>query len=648
MKLTWVGLVMRRLKILFLPSRSWYPSETNPTAGVFVREHAKAVSLYHDVTVLYPYFGTNRSIKKPLQVFEQIEDGIRVIRIVCQWRVSLSNYLLYYWAIFAGFRRLVKEGWKPDIIHAHVYSAGLPAWLLSRIFKVPFVITEHWTGFVRGKLTIMEQTKARFVMRRAGVVLPVSSHLRQHIEAYGVKGRFRVIPNPVDTGIFYPLPSRNKGKKNILSVTGLNPKKGIPYLLQALSQVKEDRRDFVLDIVGGGPNRSEYERLARELGLDEVARFHGLKPREEVARLMRNCDFFVQASLWETFGVVYIEAMACGKPVIASDIGGPKEIINHDTGILVPPGNTEALAKATTYMLDNYQNYSSEKISQYAREKFGYETVGRQLSEVYQAVLAGESMRKYEPEKYWQERLSRNFSLGGAGHTGLGLEYNKWLYKARIRALNKLIKEERMNPWGKQVLDIGCGTGFYIDYWDRLEVAGVVGLDITEVSISRLATIYPKYKFIRADITAKALELKGEFDIITAFDVLFHIVDEDKFEQAIGNIRRFCHKKTLILISDCFLKESRPLGFHENYRTIHRYQEVLESNGLRIVRIIPIFFIMGNHKVRRILSLGNRLGLPGRLMNYLLGGSLYLVDGIILRYVKDSPGTKLLLTQLGE
>ena len=255
-------------------------------------------------------------------------------------------------------------------------------------------------------------------------------------------------------------------------------------------------------------------------------------------------------------------------------------------------------------------------------------------------------MRKYEPEKYWQERLSRNFSLGGAGHSGLGLEYNKWLYRARIRALNQLLKQ--INPRGKQVLDIGCGTGFYIDYWDRRGAAGIVGLDITEVSVSRLATIYPKYKFIRADITAKALKLKGEFDIITAFDVLFHIVDEDKFEQAIGNIRRFCHKKTLILISDCFLKESRSPGFHENYRTIHRYEEVLESNGLKIVKIMPIFFIMGNPKVRLILSLGNRLGLPGRLMNYLLGGCLYLVDGIVLKYVKDSPGTKLLLAQLGE
>jgi len=254
-------------------------------------------------------------------------------------------------------------------------------------------------------------------------------------------------------------------------------------------------------------------------------------------------------------------------------------------------------------------------------------------------------MRKYEPERYWQERLSRNFSLGGAGHTGLGLEYNKWLYKARIRALNKLLREGQINPHGKQILDIGCGTGFYIDYWEKMGAAGIVGLDITEASISRLAANYPGYKFIKADITDNGLELKGEFDIITAFDVLFHIVDEDKFEQAIKNIKAQSHKKTMILIMDSFLSQPRPPGFHENYRTIHRYREVLNNNGLRIVKIIPIFLIMSNPRVRRLLSLGNRLGPPGRFMNYLLGCSLYFIDGIILRFAIDSPATKLLLAQ---
>ncbi|MFC1865760.1 class I SAM-dependent methyltransferase [Chloroflexota bacterium] len=274
-------------------------------------------------------------------------------------------------------------------------------------------------------------------------------------------------------------------------------------------------------------------------------------------------------------------------------------------------------------------------------------------------------MRKYEPENYWQERLSKNFSLGGVGHSGFGQEYNKWLYKARIRALNKFVKNGCINPQGKSLLDIGCGTGFYIDYWERLGVTNIVGLDITEISISRLSVIHPGYRFLRADITADNLELKNGFDTITAFDVLFHIVEEDKFEQAISNIRSNSHQNTRILIMDNFLSWHRSPGFHENDRTFDSYQEVLEKNGLEMKYMIPIFYFMGTpidlaavkNRLRRttlryswfltsrLISLGNKMRLPGRIMNYLLGGFLYILDGIVLKYAKDCPCTKLLLAQ---
>ncbi len=277
-------------------------------------------------------------------------------------------------------------------------------------------------------------------------------------------------------------------------------------------------------------------------------------------------------------------------------------------------------------------------------------------------------MREYRPESYWQQRLSKNFSLGGVGHSGLGLEYNKWLYKARIRALNKLLKGGLINPRGKQILDIGCGTGFYIDYWQRLGAAHIVGLDITEISISRVSAIYPDYRFLKADITAEKLELSSGFDIITAFDVLFHIVDEDGFEQAIRNIRSVSRKDTRILIMDNFLSRRRSPGFHENDRTIDSYQQVLAKNGLEMVVITPIFYFMNTpigitavrsrfgrttlrycwSITRRLISLGNRMWLPGRVMNYLLGGFLYGLDGIILKYAKDGPSTKLLFAQLKE
>ena len=301
----------KRLKVLFITS--WYPREDKLT-GIYIKEHAKAASLYNDIVVMFAWYNP-RLRKKLYQVSEGVEDGIRTIRIEYRSPIPKTNFLLHYWSHLAAFRRLAKGGWRPDIIHAHIFIAGVPAVILGRLCRIPVVITEHRSIFILRKLPLSQRIKARFAMNRAKVVLPVSEYLRGYIESYGIRNRFRVVPNVVNTEIYYHLSSQDEeeGKeiKHLLLVSVLRPPKLIPDLLQALSRLREERQDFLLDIVGDGPNRGEYEELTSRLGLDGIVEFHGLKTKEEVAEFMRSCDFFVQPSLWETFGIVYIEAMAC-------------------------------------------------------------------------------------------------------------------------------------------------------------------------------------------------------------------------------------------------------------------------------------------------------------------------------------------------
>lgn len=377
------------LKILFIPA--WYPSKQNSVAGVFIKEHAKAVSLYNEVIVLYSE-GCDKDLNKTWKIVsDKEEDGIRTIRIKHKkFPIPKTTYFIYLWSIFNSFRKLMREGWRPDIIHAHVFSAGVPAIILGKIYKIPVVITEHWTGFPRHTLGKFDTLKARFAMNRAKVILPVSKDLEKAIKAYGIKNRFEIVPNVVNTKIFYPSSQKANNKiKKMLFVALLTPQKGVPYLLQALAQLKQKRQDFVLDIVGDGPSRGKYEKLSKELGLEKVIKFHGLKTKLEIAEFMRNSDFFVQPSLCETFGVVYIEAMACGKPIIATQLPVLQEKINKNIGILVPPKNIEALTSAIEYMLDHYQDYSPENISQYAKENFSYEAVGRKLNKIYKEIVYG-------------------------------------------------------------------------------------------------------------------------------------------------------------------------------------------------------------------------------------------------------------------
>jgi glycosyltransferase involved in cell wall biosynthesis len=377
-----------RLKILFVAA--WYPSEKRPLSGIFIREHAKAASLYNDVTVI-AYCDGCRSLKKLYEISENIEDGIKTYRITHKkLRVRKWKHFIRWWAVIRLFRKLYKKNSKPNVIHAHVYDAGVPAVILGRLHKIQVIITEHWSGFARRKPGKFKQKMARFSLNRARVILPVSQNLIEHIQSYGIRNEFIVVPNVVNTNIFYPAPNStnsNHRRKRILTVASLIPIKGIPYLLEALHRVKQRRQDFLLDIVGDGINRAEYEKMTVDLGLSNVVVFHGILKKKKVAEAMRGCDFFVLPSLWENMPVVLIESMACGKPIIATDVGGVTEVIDIESGVLVPPKDSHALEIEIEKILDTLGAYDSGKIARTAIEKFSYETVGCLLDIIYRKGL---------------------------------------------------------------------------------------------------------------------------------------------------------------------------------------------------------------------------------------------------------------------
>lgn len=276
---------------------------------------------------------------------------------------------------------------------------------------------------------------------------------------------------------------------------------------------------------------------------------------------------------------------------------------------------------------------------------------------------------KYVPEKYWKERLNKDFSLSGVGHLGFGLEYNIWLYKARLHVLRELLIKNKIVCKGKKVLDIGVGTGFYIKFWEKLGVEQITGIDITNKSIEELKKKYPDHKFMKgniSDLDYNKIFPNEKYDIITAFDVLFHIVDEEDFKNAIKNIRRFSNKGAIILIMDNFLKEFKSARGHESDRTLSYYKKVLNSYSIEIKKIKPIFYFMNtpidieriNNKFfvyfikimwrinTKIRSIYKKLGLLGKKIDYIWAFILYFLDRIILKYTNIGPGTKLLLAKL--
>ncbi len=383
---------MERLKVLFITN--WYPTREEPVKAVWVREHAKAVRLYDDVFVLH-CVGSDLNLKRlwrtEQETNERLREGIPTYRV---WYrpspIPQTSYFIYLWSIFRTFQHIVNEGFRPDIIHVHIYDAGGPAVLIGKLNRIPVVVTEHFSSFPRGLLGPLDVVKAWLAFRWAKRVLPVSSALQKAIEHYGIHAHFQVIPNVADTTLFFP-PSHlreDMNPKRILFVGQLAPVKGVPYLLQALSRLGQKRDDWHLDIVGDGNARMEYESLAVDLKLGDKVAFHGLKTKQEVADFMRRADLFVLPSLCETFSAPAIEALATGTPILATRCGGPEEFVIKDVGLLVPPGDAHTLCNGLDYMLDHLHLYSCKRISQYAIERFSPELVGAKLHAVYQSLIS--------------------------------------------------------------------------------------------------------------------------------------------------------------------------------------------------------------------------------------------------------------------
>ena len=383
---------MEHLKILFITIV--YPTKKQPVDGVFVQAHAKAVQLYDDVVVLH-CAGADPNLRQLWRMQqerdESLTEGIPTYRVWYRsFPIPKITYFIYIWAVFQAFRRIVSQGFRPHIIHAHFYEAGVPAVLIRKVYRIPVIVTAHFTKFPRKLLRRLDVWKARLAFNKANIVLPVSKSLQKAIEKYNIKARFLVLPNVVDTYLFHPnFFSQFKNRIKRLLFVGLldvSHKKGMPYFLNALAQLRQYRDDWHLDVVGDGPARAEYEGMVADLGLTDMVTFHGLKSKQEVAEFMRQADLFVLPSLFETFAVVAAEALATGTPVLATRCGGPEEFITDVVGMLVPPGDDKALCKELNHMLSTLHLYSCHKISQYTRELFSPEIVGAKLHNVYQSL----------------------------------------------------------------------------------------------------------------------------------------------------------------------------------------------------------------------------------------------------------------------
>jgi len=390
------------MHILIIPSER-YVTTDKPLGAIFQYHQAHALKRAGvKVGVIAPTPCSLRYVKQQkgrcFQGIEQYMDqGIPVYRCQCpNWTTGKTPFLYQlYWNSIGRhlYERYISEYGSPDIVHAHnALYAGAFAAHYVRPKGIPVVLTEHSSIYVQRKLTRWQWKQARHAFEQSAARIVVTPNLGDRLET--LFGRavipWYAIPNILDN-LFEssPLPSPRKHSTEFifLNVAMLQPIKNHEGLLRAFSRAFKGQTRVLLRIGGDGPLMKRLQNLAFELGIAKQVRFLGRLSRQQVLEEMQNCDAFVLPSLYETFGVVLIEAASCGKPLIASQGSGPDSIINEHNGLLVPPGDEQALAQAMITIYQHASEYDPVTIRQDCLVRYGEKAVVNKLQSVYQQVL---------------------------------------------------------------------------------------------------------------------------------------------------------------------------------------------------------------------------------------------------------------------
>jgi teichuronic acid biosynthesis glycosyltransferase TuaC len=312
----------------------FFPSAGDDVSGCFIAEPAAQFEQFGVTSSVIAVAPLHHRRKKPSPLTPA--DWVRYPQIPGNFGLSSAGRSLYM-RLLAHVQRFHRE--RPiDVIHAHAaLPCGQAAALLSRHLNIPFVVTLHGLDvynscFLGGIAARWRRRGSIDVYRAASTVICISGRVQQLLRN-GMQEqedvRSTVVYNGTDTDFFSPAPRAAPLQDEILVVGNLLVSKGHELVLRAVGKLRASFPHLSCRIIGDGPDAVRFKNLAAELGIAPRVRFEGRKSRAEVANAMRACSLFVLPSRYEGLGCVYLEAMACGKPVIACRGQGIEEIIEH-------------------------------------------------------------------------------------------------------------------------------------------------------------------------------------------------------------------------------------------------------------------------------------------------------------------------------
>ncbi|MDO7887455.1 glycosyltransferase [Hymenobacter cheonanensis] len=394
------------MNILHLPK--WYPHRYDDQDGDFVARHVAAIAAQPGGRSAVVFAAVARG---PLG--QLIEEEIDLRGPVPTWRYYYRarptglapldkplKLLLWLWCQRRGLRAVRRHwaGQRPTMLHAHVLlRTGLLAWLLSRAWRIPYLLTEHWTAYLPPRVASLpgwRRVLTRWVVRRAGALHTVSGALAEALAGLGARARrTAVIYNVIDTELFRPALASPDEARRLLHVAAFHDDvKNLSGVLRVVARLRPAWPGLRLRVAGYGPDEPHLLALAAELGLlaDGTVQWLGKLPHAAVAAEMQAATALVSFSRAETFGVVLLEARACGRPVVATRVGGVPELFEPagTYGLLVAPDDEAALLAALHAVLSQPAAFAPVVLRASA-EQCSPARVGRQFHELYTSLARG-------------------------------------------------------------------------------------------------------------------------------------------------------------------------------------------------------------------------------------------------------------------
>ncbi len=380
------------MHVVFIPTN--YPTEQQPVKGIFYRQQALTIAENGiSVTVVFIQLISiinlirNFSLYKKSSLSNQANKNITEIKKrKILWFPGSKRLFLFFHAYFT--RKELKKLSNIDLIHAHTgWYAGHTALKTAKKLRIPFVLTEHSSLiFKQEELNTFQKKIIEKTYKGAKKLISVSHSLRKSMQNFTTK-TIDVIPNLVDD-TFFSLPKDAKKKHTIISIGTLIETKGFHVLIEAFAKISDNIPDYQLVIIGNG--KTGYEQRLKQqinaLGQEDKIILVGSLPRNEIRDMLQTSRIFALPSYYETFGVVYIEAMACGLPVLASDSGAPAEFINTSNGLLCPPNDVSSTADKLLKMIGNLHLYNAVEIRKETVIKYGKKAIAQQISDIYKQI----------------------------------------------------------------------------------------------------------------------------------------------------------------------------------------------------------------------------------------------------------------------